>query len=184
MLICRTSVCSLRRSGPAVRPERLRRDADGPVRVRRKAHVGELHDRGAQQRLQQRRGARRHARIRQRLPNNDGRVRGDADDGDLVRPPDRAGVAEGNQELRSYSGARVAEEGGEEKKGRRRGRKKRGQRRPPRRLARATACRRCRSSANWWTVATGSSASRRSSSRRAISTRRATVLPPTSCSMG
>ena len=36
----------------AVRPERLRRDASRAVRVRREAHGGELHDRGAQQRLQ------------------------------------------------------------------------------------------------------------------------------------
>ena len=60
---CRTSVCSPRPSGAAVRPERLRRDAAGPVRVRREADGGELHDRGAQQRLHQGRGARRDARL-------------------------------------------------------------------------------------------------------------------------
>ena len=35
----------------AVRPQRLRRDAARPVRVRRQAHGRELHDRGPQQRL-------------------------------------------------------------------------------------------------------------------------------------
>ena len=41
------------RADLGVRPERLRRDASRAVRVRREAHGGELHDRGAQQRLHQ-----------------------------------------------------------------------------------------------------------------------------------
>ena len=50
---CRTSGSSRRRSATVVRPQRLRRDPPGPLRVRRQTHGGELHDRGAQQRLLQ-----------------------------------------------------------------------------------------------------------------------------------
>ena len=49
-----------------VRPERLRRDAARPVRVRREADGGELHDRGPQQRVLQGRRARGDARRRWR----------------------------------------------------------------------------------------------------------------------
>jgi hypothetical protein len=38
-------------AGAVVRPERLRRDAAGPIRVQRQAHVGKLRDRGAEQRF-------------------------------------------------------------------------------------------------------------------------------------
>ena len=49
---------------PGVRPERLRRNASRSVRVRRQAHGRELHDRGAQQRLQQDRRPRRDTCVR------------------------------------------------------------------------------------------------------------------------
>ena len=70
-----------------VRPERLRRDTAGAVRVRREAHGGELHDRGAEQRLHRRAGAGRDARGRRGVSGGDGRVRRDAHDGHLVRTP-------------------------------------------------------------------------------------------------
>ena len=58
-----------------VRRQRLRRDAAGPVRVRREADGGELHDRGTQQRLHRPAGARRDAcaplrRIGRRWPGS------------------------------------------------------------------------------------------------------------------
>ena len=69
----------------ALRTERLRRDAARAVRVRREAHGRELHDRGAQQRFHRGRHDRRDARVGDRLPRDDGRVRGAAGVGDLVR---------------------------------------------------------------------------------------------------
>ena len=74
------------RAGAAVRPERLRRDAPRPVRVRRQANGGELHDRRPEQRFQ-RRPTRRAASLASAigLPRGHGRVRRDAHDGDLVR---------------------------------------------------------------------------------------------------
>ena len=45
-------------TGAGVRPQRLRRDPAGPVRVRRQAHGREFHDRGAQQRLHRHPGTR------------------------------------------------------------------------------------------------------------------------------
>ena len=77
------------RASAALRSQRLRRNAPRPVRVRRQADGGELHDRGAQQRVHRGRGARGDARLRRGLPRIDGRVRGDGDDGTLVRPPVR-----------------------------------------------------------------------------------------------
>ena len=71
----------------AVRPERLRRDAAGAVRVRREADGGEFPDRGPQQRVLQGRRARGDAGVGDGLPGGHGRVRADADDGHLVRPP-------------------------------------------------------------------------------------------------
>ena len=71
----------------AVRPERLRRDPAGAVRVRRETDGGQLHDRGAQQRVLQGRHARGDAGVGGGLPGGDGGVRADADDGHLVRPP-------------------------------------------------------------------------------------------------
>ena len=62
----------------AVRPERLRRDAAGAVRVRREADGGELHDRGPQQRVLQGGRARGDAGVGDGLPGGDGRVRADA----------------------------------------------------------------------------------------------------------
>ena len=50
---CPTSAPSPRPSAAALRPQRLRRDAARPVRVRREADGGQLHDRGPQQRLLQ-----------------------------------------------------------------------------------------------------------------------------------
>ncbi len=63
------------RANTAVRSERLRRDAPRTVRVRREADGRELHDRGAQQRLQSircpcRDAARRSRRIAQRWPSS------------------------------------------------------------------------------------------------------------------
>ena len=115
----------LARATAAVRPERLRRDAARPVRVRPEADVCELHDRGPQQRLQQGRRARRHTRLGERLPRGDGRVRRDVHDGGLVRPSVRGDADGGDRELReceqgkSKKKARTAKttrrgEGGEE----------------------------------------------------------------------
>ena len=114
------------RAAAAVRPERLRRDAARPVRVRRQADVGELHDRRAQQRLQQSRGARCHARLGERLPNGDGRVRRDVHHGRVVRPPVRADAHGSDRELQEQRQGQDAEEGdrrgGQEgEKGRREG---------------------------------------------------------------
>ena len=66
------------RANTAVRPERLRRDAPRTVRVRREADGGELHDRGAQQRLQPIRCTCRDVRVGRGLSNTDGGVRRDA----------------------------------------------------------------------------------------------------------
>ena len=108
----------------AVRPERLRRDAAGPVRVRREADGGELHDRRAQQRVLRGGRAGGDAGVGNGLPGGDGGVRGDANDGHLVRPPGRgrdhardpATVAEARSRRRSRSAGRGTEgrgEGGE-----------------------------------------------------------------------
>ena len=80
----------------------------GPVRVRREAHGGELHDRGAQQRLHQGRRARRDARLGDGLPGGDGRVRRDAHDGHLVRAPVRAGPDERDRAPRPAHGEQAA----------------------------------------------------------------------------
>ena len=84
----------LARAAAAVRPERLRRDAAGAVRVRREADGGELHDRRPQQRLLQGGRARGDAGVGAGLPGGDGRVRADGHDGHLVRLPGR-GRADG-----------------------------------------------------------------------------------------
>ena len=71
----------------------------GPFEYDLKRMSGELHDRGAQQRLQQVRGARGDAGLGECLPDVDGRVRGDDHDGRLVCPPDRGRADEGGQQL-------------------------------------------------------------------------------------
>ena len=71
----------------AVRPERLRRDAAGAVRVRREADGGQLHHRGPQQRLLPGGRARGDDGVGAGLPGGDGRVRADGHDGHLVRLP-------------------------------------------------------------------------------------------------
>ena len=71
----------------AVRPERLRRDAAGAVRVRREADGGELHHRGPQQRVRQGRRARGDDGVGHGLPGGDGGVRADGHDGHLVCLP-------------------------------------------------------------------------------------------------
>ena len=88
-----------------VRPERLRRDVARPVRVRRQADGGQLHDRRAEQRLSS--GRRTPGGARRRLPESDGRVRRDGDHGRLVRaPPGR------HQGLRAVRWRRRQEEAG------------------------------------------------------------------------
>ena len=74
----------------ALRPQRLRRDAPGPVRVGREAHGGELHDRRPQQRLHAGRRPQRHAPIGGVVPPADGGVRADDHDGHLVLAPVRS----------------------------------------------------------------------------------------------
>ena len=106
----------------------------------------------------------RDAGVGDGLPGGHGRVRADAHDGHLVRPPGR-GRADGR-------GPRPRPRDGEKDEGARRRRRSsagEGAREKTRRRRRtpATACRRCPSSASWSTGATGSSASRRSSSRPA-----------------
>ena len=172
----------------AVRPERLRRDAAGAVRVRREADGGELHDRGPQQRFLHGGRARGDAGVGDGLPGGHGLVRADGHDGHLVRPPGR-GRAQGldpqrggrdgrSRRRRKQAGRRARDEEGRRRRSRRRRRQggaRSGRRRRPRRLIPATACRRCPSSASWSMAGTGSSASRRSSSRSA------TGPPPTGC---
>ena len=174
----------LARAAAAVRPERLRRDAAGAVRVRREADGGELHDRGPQQRVRQGGRARGDAGVGDGLPGGDGRVRADADDGHLVRPPGR-GRAEGRDP--QHGGRRHEGQGGQGGEEGEAGKERRaageagqagreaGGEEPPRRRTPGTACRRCPSWASWSTAGTGSSASRRSSSRSA------TGPPPTGC---
>ena len=102
----------LARAQAAVRPERLRRDAAGAVRVRREADGGELHDRGPQQRVRQGGHARGDAGVGAGLPGGDGLVRADGDDGHLVRPPGR-GRAQWPRSAARWPG-RSQDEGGEE----------------------------------------------------------------------
>ena len=184
----------------AVRPERLRRDAAGAVRVRREADGGELHHRGPQQRVRQGGRARGDAGVGAGLPGGDGRVRADGHDGHLVRPPGR-GRAQGRRSAARWPGRRSRRRRRRSRRRRTSGRRRRrrprnGRRSRRRRTGRgaggedgaeaggedrsrrrtpATACRRCPSSASWSTATTGSSASRRSWSRRA------TWPPPTAC---
>ena len=87
----------LTRADPAVRPERLRRDPARTVRIRRQTHGRQLHHRGPQQRVHQGRHQRCHPGGGGRLPAGHGRVRGDGEHGDLVRPPVRAGPDESHQ---------------------------------------------------------------------------------------
>ncbi len=147
-------------TNPGVRPERLRRDAARPVRVRRQAHGRELHDRGAQQRLQQDRRPRRDAFVGDGVSRGHDRVLRDVDDGHLVRALVGAGPDERDQHRGALDRRAPARR-------RRRRPSRRVPRRSPRRRTRATACRPCRSSPSSSTVSTGSSASRRSSSRLA-----------------
>ena len=85
----------LARAAAAVRPERLRRDPAGAVRVRRQADGGQLHHRRPQQRLHQGGHQGGDAGLGAGLPGGDGQVRRDAHDGHLVRPPGRGGAAAG-----------------------------------------------------------------------------------------
>ncbi len=192
----------LARADPAVRPERLRRDPAGAVRVRREADGGELYHRRPQQRILQGGHARGDARVGDGLPGGDGRVRADADDGHLVRAPGR-GRAHGRDQQRRGRGGEAGEDGEEAGEGGQAGEgaeegeetggetgeggrdekaaetaKKRAEKTRRRRHTHATACRRCPSSASRSMAATGSSASRRSSSRRATWPPR-TVCPRT-----
>ena len=73
------------RADSALRPERLRRDTPRAVRIRPEADGRELHDRGAQQRVQRIRVTNCDVRVGCRLSNTDGRVRRDAHHGRLVR---------------------------------------------------------------------------------------------------
>ena len=157
----------------------------GPFEYDVKRMAASFDDRGPQQRVLQGGHARGDAGVGDGLPGGDGRLRADADDGHLVRPPGR-GRADGRDPQHGGRGGREggegrrrrSEEGGEErarKQEKRPSWRRSGRRRPPRRRTRATACRRCPSSASWSTGNTGSSASRRSSSRRA------TWPPPTAC---
>ena len=126
----------------------------GAVRIRREAHGGELHDRRAQQRVQQggRRAPRRWRRCRRtasRWPSSPRCARWTSGtracpSRTLLRRDGRRGrLREGR---RQEAGDDRAEERGED---------------APRRRTRATACRRCRSSPSASTADTGSSASRR-----------------------
>ena len=65
----------LARAAAAVRPERLRRDPPGAVRVRRQADGGQLHHRRPQQRLRQGRHPGGDAGVGGGLPGGDGRLR-------------------------------------------------------------------------------------------------------------
>ena len=67
------------------------------VRIRRQADGGELHDRGAQQRVQQGRCAGGDVGVGRGLPGADGRVRRDANAGHLVREPLRRGAVAGHR---------------------------------------------------------------------------------------
>ena len=103
---------------PAVRSQRLRRDPPRPLRVRRQTHGGELHDRGAQQRLlRQGRGSRNHA-VGERVPDVDAGVRGDADDGCVALAPvgrrDPAGRAERGEGQARRQGGEGSREGDRE----------------------------------------------------------------------
>ena len=74
-------------AAPALRRQRLRRDAARPVRVRRQAARGELHDRGAEQRVREGRHEGGHADVRRGVPRGDARLRADAHAGCVVRQP-------------------------------------------------------------------------------------------------
>ena len=185
----------------AVRPERLRRDAAGAVRVRREADGGELHDRGPQQRVLEGGHACGDAGVGAGLPGGDGRVRADARRW-TSGTPTWTRTSSGPGSAPRWPGRRSRRRRPRRRRRRTSGRRRR--RRPEKRAAKqekaardrgeggqdggeaggedhsrrrtpATACRRCPSSASWSMGSTGSSASRRSSSRRA------TWPPPTAC---
>ena len=163
----------------AVRPERLRRDA---ARARSSTTSS-----GWPRASRSRRATTASARPRRAtatlasvsgLPRGDGRVRPDAHDGHLVRPPVRGGADGRDQTARTARAPRQARRRRKRRRERSQGRR----RRSPRRRARATACRRCRSSPSW------STASYRIVSQPPIVVPareldpRPTACPPTSCS--
>ena len=190
----------LARAGTAVRPERLRRDAAGAVRVRREADGGELRrsrpaTTGSPRRTRARRRWRRCGPTGRRWPPSRRWATMDIwyahlDEDELMAGIRTAvaGTAKQEKTARKQEKAdkqakapkkaekRAAkQEKADRKRRRRRRRRRSGRRRPSRRRTPATACRRCPSSASWSMASTGSSASRRSSSRRA------TWPPPTGC---
>ena len=65
----------LARAAVVVRPERLRRDPPGAVRVRRQAHGGQLHHRRPQQRVRQGRHQGGDPGVGEGLPGGDGQLR-------------------------------------------------------------------------------------------------------------
>ena len=85
----------------------------GPFEYDVKRMAASFTDRGPQQRVRQGRRARGHAGLGDGLPGGDGRVRADADDGHLVRPPGR-GRADGRH---PQHGGRDEETSKEAKKG-------------------------------------------------------------------
>jgi hypothetical protein len=181
MRTCPTSARSPPRTAAAVRPERLRRDPAGTVRVRREADGGQLRDRRPEQRVLQ---GRRPRRVGGGLPGGDGGVRADVHDGPLVCALRRGPAHPGDPgcRRRTIQGGEESQEGEGQKAekricGRRRWPRRRpgGRRRASPRRTPATARRRCPSSARRPAGNTGSSASRRSSSRPA------TWPPPTGC---
>ena len=82
----------------------------------READGGEFYDRGPQQRILQGRRARGDAGVGDGLPGGHGRVREDADDGHLVRPPGR-GRADGRDPQRGGRDEDGSQGGQEGKKG-------------------------------------------------------------------
>ena len=74
---------------PGVRPQRLRRDPSGAVRVGRQAPGGQPGDRRPQPGLRSRGANRDRQRFGALLPRGDSRLRQDAEPRRLVRPPGR-----------------------------------------------------------------------------------------------
>ena len=105
------------RTGVVVRPQRLRRDAPRTVRVRRQAHVRQLHDRGAEQRLLQGGDSGDHDGVRAGLPGGDGRLRADGHDGHLVRALFRTRPHESHQATDEDRGEQGGGEAGQEARG-------------------------------------------------------------------